>query len=356
MGAGTADIGALKTGDRSSMTTDKSFPVKLHARIENWPMIAPLKIAGYTFSELDVVVVTLSDGVHEGRGEAAGVFYLDDLPAAILAQIDTVSKHVEWGITRQELRDLLPPCGARNAIDCALWDLESKRAGKPVWVLAEMDVPHPLLTTFTLGADTPATMAAGARGKYRDARAIKLKLLDDGQDAERVRGVRAARHDVWLGVDGNQGLTPESLAKLLPILVEARVELIEQPCKVGEEHALERMKLPIPLAADESVQSLKDIAEQIGRFEFINIKLDKCGGLTEALLMVAECRRLGLRPMVGNMAGTSLGMAPALLVGQCCDIVDLDGPLFLARDRSPSVTYVQGLVSAPEGLWGWSRA
>jgi L-Ala-D/L-Glu epimerase len=338
------------------MTLHQSFPVKLIASIENWPMIAPLTIAGHTFIELDVVVVTLSDGVHEGRGEAAGVFYLDDLPPKILPQIETVRERVESGITRHELRDLLPPCGARNAIDCALWDLESKRIGKPVWMLAELNAPQPLLTTFTLGADTPEMMAAGARGKYRDARAIKLKLLGDGHDAERVRAVRAARDDVWLGVDGNQGLTPKSLAELLPTLVEARVELIEQPCKVGEPSTLERTKLPIPLAADETVQSLEDIAGQVGRFEFINIKLDKCGGLTEALLMVVECRRLGLRPMVGNMAGTSLGMAPALLVGQCCDIIDLDGPLFLARDRCPAVVYKQGLVSAPAGLWGWSRA
>jgi L-alanine-DL-glutamate epimerase-like enolase superfamily enzyme len=200
-------------------------------------------------------------------------------------------------------------------------------------------------------------MAAGALGKYWDARAIKLKLLGDGQDAERVRAVRAARAEVWLGVDGNQGLTPESLAALLPTLIEARVELIEQPCKVGEAPpAYGHTRSPIPLAADESVQSLKDLAEQVGRFEFINIKLDKCGGLTEALLMAAECRRLGLRPMVGTMAGTSLAMTPALLVGQLCDLVDLDGPLFLRRDRSPAVTYHKGLVSAPDGLWGWSKS
>ena len=338
------------------MTIAGAVPVKLSAGVENWPMIAPLKIAGYTFSELDVVVVTLSDGVHVGRGEAAGVFYLGDLPPAILAQIEIVRERIERGITRHELRALLPPSGARNAIDCALWDLESKRAAKPVWMLAGINVPRPLLTTFTLGADTPEIMAAGARGKYCDARAIKLKLLGDGQDAERVRAVRAARADVRLGVDGNQGLTPQGLAALLPTLVEAGVELIEQPCKVGEEPAPGHMRSPIPLAADESVQSLRDLEPQVGRFEFINIKLDKCGGLTEALLMVAECRRLGLRPMVGTMAGTSLAMTPALLVGQQCDLVDLDGPLFLARDRSPAVTYTEGLVSAPEGLWGWSKS
>jgi L-alanine-DL-glutamate epimerase-like enolase superfamily enzyme len=337
------------------MTIEGSFPVTLTTSLENWPMSAPLKIAGHTFRELDVVVVTLKDGVHVGRGEATGVFYLHDLPPAILAKIETVRERVEQGMNRHELRALLPPCGARNAIDCALWDLESQRAGKPVWMLAGISVPRPLLTTFTLGADTPAMMAQGARGKYSDARAIKLKLLGDGQDAERIRAVRAARADVWLGVDGNQGLTPEGLAALLPTLVEAGVELIEQPCKVGEEPTPGHRKSPIPLAADESVQSLKDLEKQVGRFDFINIKLDKCGGLTEALMMVAECRRLGLRPMVGTMAGTSLAMTPALLVGQQCDLVDLDGPLFLARDRSPAVTYNKGLVSAPDGVWGWSK-
>ena len=338
------------------MSLEKGIRVKLDAVIESWPMIAPLQISGYTFSELPVVVVTLDDGVHAGRGEAAGVYYLGDLPQAMLAQIEAVRERVESGTTRQELRDLLPPCGARNAIDCALWDLESKRAGKPVWLLAAMHAPEPLRTTFTLGADTPQIMAAGARGKYRDAGAIKLKLLGDGQDAERVRAVRAARGDVWLAVDANQGLTPESLTELLPTLIEARVRLIEQPYQVGQESELDRLTRHIPLAADESVQSLKDIAPQVGRFEFINIKLDKCGGLTEALLMVEESHRLGLRPMVGNMGGTSLAMAPAILVGQCCDAVDLDGPLFLARDRSPAIVYDRGMVSMPDGVWGWSES
>jgi len=317
-------------------------------------MIAPLKIAGHTFNEMDVVRVRLSDGEHEGQGEAAGVFYRNDFPSAILAQTEAVRARVEAGVTRRELRDLLPPSGARNAIDCALWDLESRRSGKPVWMLAGMKAPEPLLTTFTLGADTPENMAAGALGKYAEARAIKLKLLGDGSDAERVRAVRAAREDVWLGVDGNQGFTLEGLAELLPTLVDSRIALIEQPCKVGEEHALQGLHLPIPLAADESVQSLQDLTGQVGRFEFINIKLDKCGGLTEALLMIAECRRLGLRPMVGNMGGTSLAMAPALLAGQYCDLVDLDGPLFFTRDRTPAVNYNRGLVSTPDGLWGWS--
>jgi len=234
-----------------------------------------------------------------------------------------------------------------------MWELESQQARKPVWALAELPAPVPLLTTYTLGADTPEAMAAGAVGKYRGARAIKLKLLGDSFDAARVRAVRNARPDVWIAVDANQGSTRESLAALLPCLTAARVALIEQPFPRGDEYQLDGFYSPIPLAADESVQSLADIPGLVGRFQVMNIKLDKCGGLTEALLMVQEGLRLGLRVMVGNMGGTGLAMAPALLVGQHCDIVDLDGPLFLQRDRTPPVIYDHGYVSAPEGLWGW---
>jgi L-alanine-DL-glutamate epimerase-like enolase superfamily enzyme len=168
-----------------------------------------------------------------------------------------------------------------------------------------------------------------------------------------VISVREARPDVWLGVDGNQGFSTEHLASMLPVLTEARVALIEQPFKVGEEFLLDGLDRPIPIAADESAQSLPDLAALVGRFDAVNIKLDKCGGLTEALLMLNEARRLGLKVMVGNMGGTSLAMAPAMVVGASCDIVDLDGPLFLTRDRVPSVVYRRGMLSATPGTWGW---
>jgi L-alanine-DL-glutamate epimerase-like enolase superfamily enzyme len=325
----------------------------LKVALEEWPLSAPLRITGYTFTTLTFIVVTLSDGVHFGRGEATGVFYLNELPSSLIGQIEAVRENLEAGVTREELRVLLPPGGARNAVDCALWELESKRARTPVWALAGLPAPTPLLTTYTLGADTPETMAEGASVRYRDARAIKLKLLGDPYDAARVRAVRLARPDVWIGVDANQGLTRERLADLLPSLIEARVALIEQPCKRGDEHELDALDSPIPLAADESVQSLQDIPGLLGRFQVMNIKLDKCGGLTEALLMAREGRRLGLRIMVGNMGGTALAMAPALLVGRHCEIVDLDGPLFLQHDRTPPVVYDQGYISAPDDVWGW---
>ena len=326
----------------------------LEVALEELPLSAPLRITGYTFTALSVIVVTLSDGVHSGRGEATGVFYLNETPSSLVGQIEAVRGNLEAGITREELRMLLPPGGARNAVDCALWELQSKKARTPVWALAGLPEPTPLLTTYTLGADSPERMAEGATVRYRDARAIKLKLLGDAYDATRVRAVRDARPDVWLGVDANQGLTRESLAELLPSLIEARVALIEQPFKTGDEHQLDGLDSPIPLAADESVQSLKDIRGLVGRFQVMNIKLDKCGGLSEALLMAREGRRLGLRIMVGNMGGTGLAMAPALLVGQHCEVVDLDGPLFLQQDRTPSVVYDNGYISAPEGLWGWA--
>ncbi len=324
----------------------------LEANVEHWPLIRPFVIANYVATEASVVKVTIRDGVHCGQGEAAGVFYLGESAQTLLAQIEAVRTTIEASITHDALRLLLPPGGARNAIDCALWDLEANRAQRPVWILAGLSgPPRPLLTTFTLGADTPERMAQAAIG-YTGAKALKLKLLGDGQDAARVSTVRAARPDVWVSVDANQSLRPDTLAALLPTLVDSHVELIEQPFPMGQDSQLDAIRSPIALAADESVQSLADIDSLVGRYQTMNIKLDKCGGLSEALLMVQRARQLGLAVMVGNMGGTSLAMLPGILVGQFCDVVDLDGPLFLARDREPSVVYESGRIEAPSGLWG----
>jgi L-alanine-DL-glutamate epimerase-like enolase superfamily enzyme len=187
---------------------------------------------------------------------------------------------------------------------------------------------------------------------YKDARAIKLKLTGEPIDAERVRAVRAVRPAVWLGVDANQGFTREKLERLFPTLIEARVALIEQPCKVGEEAWLDDLDSPIPVAADESAQGLSDVSDLVGRFRVVNIKLDKCGGLTEGLAIARAARDLGLEPMVGNMLGTSLAMAPGCLVGQLCSVVDLDGPMFLKSDRGLKVRYDAGMIECPEELWG----
>jgi L-alanine-DL-glutamate epimerase-like enolase superfamily enzyme len=269
-----------------------------------------------------------------------------------VAAIESRRREIEAGIGRASLQRLLPPGGARNAVDCALWELDARRAGKRVWQLAGLERPKPLLTTFTLGAEPPSVMAAGARG-YAQAKALKVKLTGDLElDVARVQAVRAARPDVWLGVDANQGYTFDKLQPLVDHLVAADVRLIEQPLARGHESDLEGFASPIPIAADESVQGLSEVAGLVGRFNIVNIKLDKCGGLTEGLAMAREARRLGLGVMVGNMMGSSLAMAPAYLVGQFCDVVDLDGPTFLARDRVPGVVYADGLISCGDDVWG----
>jgi L-alanine-DL-glutamate epimerase-like enolase superfamily enzyme len=230
--------------------------------------------------------------------------------------------------------------------------LEAQLSGCPAWRVADLEAPRALLTTFTCGADTPEKMVAAACD-YRGARAIKLKLTGEPFDVERVRAVRAALPNIWLGVDANQGFTRDVLESLMPVLIDAHVALIEQPFPIGQEVLLKELGSPIPIAADESVQSLRDIPGLVGRFNVVNIKLDKCGGLTEALAMARAARALGLRPMVGNMTGTSLAMAPAFLVGQLCDLVDLDGPAFLSSDRGTPVQYDEGLITCPEALWGY---
>jgi L-alanine-DL-glutamate epimerase-like enolase superfamily enzyme len=232
-----------------------------------------------------------------------------------------------------------------------MWDLDAQIAKIPVWQMAGLDEPRPLVTTFTCPALDPDQMAFTAR-RYTQAKALKLKLTGEPIDADRVRAVRAARPDVWLGVDANQGLTLSSLERLMPVLVQAEVQLIEQPFKVGEETLLDNIDLPIRLASDESVQSRADLPAQVGRVEVVNIKLDKCGGLTEGLAMAREARVLGLEVMVGNMIETSLAMAPSFLVGQLCQVVDLDGPIFLRSDRTPAVRYEDGVIRCPCHLWG----
>ena len=334
------------------MNHGRTAALALGVATEKFPLKQPFHITGHTMTDADVVTVELEQGGYVGRGEASGVYYrpFDDV-AGMVKQIEVVRARIEAGIDRESLQQLLPTGGARNAVDCALWDLDAKRTGRSAWQMAGLDRPRPLLTTMTVGAGTPEKMATDALA-YAGAKAIKLKLTGQTVDADRVRAVRAARRDVWLGVDANQGFTRSFLETLLPVLVEARVELIEQPFKVGEEAQLDGLESPIPFAADESVQGLADVPPLVGRFDIINIKLDKCGGLTEGLALAREARRLGLGVMVGNMVGTSLAMAPSFLVGQLCNVVDLDGPVFLSRDRSPSVHYEQGLISCSELIWG----
>jgi len=331
------------------------MPLSLEIATEALAFAEPFRISGYVFDTVDVVVATLRDGEHEGRGEASGVYYLGDDVPVIVEQIEASRAAIEGGISREGLRSLLPPGGARNAIDCALWELEASRAGRPVWELAGLAQPRPVVTTFTVGADDPVAMGEKARS-YRDSRAIKVKLTGElALDIERVRAVRAARPEVWLGVDGNQGFERADLETLIAALEQERVSLLEQPLKRGSEAELDGLFSSIPVAGDESLLSLADLPGAPGRFDVVNIKLDKCGGLTEGLVMAAEARRLGLGVMVGTMIGTSLATAPAFLLAQVCDLVDLDGPTFVKADREPSVRYDNGELWCGPEVWGAGR-
>ncbi len=329
-------------------------PTELSYQLVSLELHEPVRIAGHTFHDIPCIQVQLRRGVHVGRGEAAGVFFLKDDPPGMPRQLEAIREAVHEGLDREQLRRLLPPGGARNALDCALWDLEAKQSGQPVWRLAGMPSSRPVRTTFTLSIDEPGVMAERAtRGLHGQGSALKLKLAgDEAIDIERVRAVRRARPEAWIGVDANRGYTPESIETLLPVLVECDVKLLEQPFARGREQDMAQMRFPLPVAADESCLHLGELDELSDRFDVVNIKLDKCGGLTEGLLMARRARELGLGVMVGCMGGTSLAMAPAFVLGQVCDVVDLDGPTILASDCVPGVRYDAGVMDCDPELWG----
>lgn len=327
-------------------------PLRMDATVEQWPLTEPFRIAGHEFAALDVLLVRLEAAGQVGHGEAAGVFYHNETPESMISELCGVRRQIEVGTNRQFVQALLKAGGARNAVDCAMWDLESKLTGIPAWKRATLSEPRPLLTTYGCGADSPEKMATLAR-RYRGARALKIKLTGEPVDADRVRAVRAARPDVWLAVDANESMTPRLLDELMPVLIHERVQLLEQPLPAGKDNCLRNYQSPIRIAADESVQTLQDIPDLVDRYDVVNIKLDKCGGLTEALAMIQAIRECGLEAMVGNAIGTSLAMAPAFLVGQLCKVVDLDGPLFLRADRESTAEYVDGFINISQAVWGY---
>lgn len=312
----------------------------------------PFQISGYLFEAMPSIVAHVSDGGELGRGEAAGVYYLGDDQARMLADVESVKEAIEAGATRAELQNLLPPCGARNALDCALWELEARQARQPVWSLAGLSAPRPLLTTFTLPADDPARVAEKVK-RLGFAKSIKLKLEGNlDEDRERIAAVRAARPDVWLSVDANQGFTANDLDGLARMARDYSLSLIEQPVRRGDEAALDGWRPGVPVAADESILGLSELDKRADYFDVINIKLDKCGGLTEALAMAHAIRAMGKKVMVGNMGGATLAMAPGFVVGQLCDFVDLDGPFSLADDPLASEIYTDGSIFVPDDIWG----
>lgn len=329
------------------------MPRTVTLREETFAYREPFRISGHLFTQTSVLVAEIAEGGHVGLGEGAGVYYLGDDLAHMREAAESVRADLEAGAGREELQSMLPPGGARNALDCALWDLEAKEAGVAVWRLAGCEGFGPLATTMTVGADVPEAMASIAAGRFGDWPMLKLKLTGEAElDAERVRAVRAARADAWIGIDANQGYGIDGLPGLLRVLDECNVRMLEQPLPRGQEAELAAVKRTVPFAADESVCTLAEVERAAGCFDLVNIKLDKCGGLTEALAIARRCRELGLGVMVGNMMGSSLSMAPSMVVGQLCDLVDLDGPTFLSADRPGQVRYSGGRITAGSTAWG----
>jgi len=333
------------------MATHMTSAILTVARAE-MRFATPFRISGYVFDAMPSVVATITHAGQVGRGEAAGVYYMGDDQDRMIAGIESVRTAVEGGINRVDLQALLPPCGARNALDCALWELEARRSGVPVWALAGVTQPRSLVTTFTLPADEPELLAELVK-RLAFAKAIKLKLEGNlDADRERLRVVRAARPDVWLSVDANQGFAQGDLEELAELLNTFSAAIVEQPVRRGEEAALENWRPGVPVAADESILDLAELRERAAYFDVINIKLDKCGGLTEALAMARLARSLGKQVMVGNMGGSTLAMAPAFVLGQLCDFVDLDGPYGLAEDPLAQQIYQDGAIYVSEEIWG----
>jgi L-alanine-DL-glutamate epimerase-like enolase superfamily enzyme len=318
---------------------------------EIWPAIVPFRITGVTFVSFQSIVVELSDGDRTGRGEALGVYYLNETLSSMLEQAEAVRPRIEHGIDRVELQRLLPAGGVRNAIDCALWDLEAKSSGQTIWSLTGV-APKKLHTVFTIGMeDTPEQMAAKASAAV-DVDLLKVKLSSD-RPVERLQAIRAARPDARLVVDANQGWDIEQLREVLEVAPALRIEMIEQPLPRNADAALEGLRSCVPLCADESCLHLGELDAAASRYQMINIKLDKTGGLTHALQLASEARKRGLRIMVGCMAGSSLAMAPTFVVGCLADLVDIDGPLLQKSDRQHGIRYRGGIASVfgPE-LWG----
>jgi L-Ala-D/L-Glu epimerase len=316
---------------------------------ETWPLTTPFTITGHTFVAANLLYVRITEGEFSGQGEGAGIYYLGESGESLLADVESARGAIEAGADRQALRDLLPRGGARNALDCALWDLEAKRRGRTIWALTGIE-PHSVYTALTIGIGTPSAMAAAARSI--DSPRLKLKL-DAELAVERVAAVRAARPDAEILVDVNQGWSFEQLIDHAPRLGELGVAMIEQPLPRGGDAVLEGYRSPVPLCADESCLDVSEFAQAALRYQIINIKLDKTGGLTEALELARLARAAGVELMVGNMMGTSLAMAPGFVVAQLCRFVDLDGALYLERDRQPAMSYRHGVLSCPsQALWG----
>jgi L-alanine-DL-glutamate epimerase-like enolase superfamily enzyme len=323
----------------------------LTVRTERWPIAGSFTIARGAKTQAEVVVAEVTDGTHTGRGECVPYARYGETVAGVAAAIEAMRGALTDGLTRLALQAAMPAGAARNALDCALWDFEAKFSGSSTHVLAGLPAPHALVTAYTISLGTPDAMAEAAR-KAAARKLLKVKLGGEG-DPARIAAVRAAAPDAELIVDANEAWRADNLGANLAACADAGVTLIEQPLPAADDAALAKIARPIPVCADESVHDRASLASLVGKYDAVNIKLDKTGGLTEALAMAAEAERLGFDLMVGCMVATSLSIVPAMLVAQRARVVDLDGPLLLARDREPGLRYDESLVyPATPALWG----
>ena len=326
-------------------------PLALCVRVERWPIAGSFTISRGAKTEAVVVVAELSDGTHRGRGECVPYARYGETVAGVAAAIEAMSPEISRGLDREELQSAMAPGAARNALDCAFWDLAAKRAGRPVHELIGLPAPKALTTAYTISLATPEAMAqatAGAAGRAL----LKVKLGAPG-DPARIAAVRRAAPNAELIVDANEGWTPEDLAANLAACAQAGVTLVEQPLPANADDALAYFARQLPICADESAHGCASLSALVGKYDAVNIKLDKTGGLTEALALAVDAERLGLALMVGCMVATSLAMAPAMLLAQRARVVDLDGPLLLARDRPDGLRYEESRVHPPAAaLWG----
>ncbi|ARN81416.1 N-acetyl-D-Glu racemase DgcA [Methylocystis bryophila] len=324
---------------------------ELSIAIDVFPIAGRFVIARGAKTKARVVTATLKEGAHRGRGECVPYARYGESVEGVVAAIESLRGALAKGADRAALQELLPPGAARNALDCAFFDLEAKRAGRPVAEIAGVEALQPLVTALTLSVGTPDEMFAAAKAAA-DWPLLKVKLAGDG-DADRLAAVRAGAPRARFIVDANEAWREADLEKNFEACARVGVDLIEQPLPAGADGLLARVARPVPVCADESAHAREDLEALCDRYDAVNIKLDKTGGLTEALAMAKEARRLRLKIMAGCMVGSSLAMAPAMLIGQFADWVDLDGPLLLAKDREPGLVYEgsKAFPSAPE-LWG----
>lgn len=325
---------------------------KLVVSEEAWPIAGVFRISRGARTESKIVLVRIEDNGVIGQGESAPNFRYDETVESAIAQIEAVRGEIEDGVSRSGLLSLLPSGAARNAVDCALWDLEAKQSGNSVEELAGISPMGPVTTVFTLSVDTPEAMGEAA-AKNRDRPLLKLKMTGDGLDVERIRCIHDNAPNARLVVDANEAWSVELYKDYAPQLAPLGVEMIEQPLPAGDDDGLIGLARPIPVCADESCHDTGSLPDLVGKYDIINIKLDKTGGLTEALRLRDAAVDAGFEIMVGCMIGTSLAMAPGMVVAQGAKLVDLDAPLLLAKDREPGLHYDGSTIAPPKPeLWG----